>query len=219
MEDQTTSTPLTQLSVGELTERLATSDPIPGGGSAAALAGAMGAALVSMVAELTVNRPDAAAHVTELTALRDAATRARADLLRLAEEDAAAYDAVVKARRLPRDSDAERAARGAAVRAAMLVAAEVPLRTAQAAAEVLELAERIAPIGNPNTASDAGVAAQLASAAVRGALLNVRINLPYLPADAPLSVAAPAEMARLEALAVTAEAAALDIVQRRMEPS
>src|SRR6266508_3660676 len=114
MGDATTT--LSDLTVRDLTARLASRDPIPGGGSAAALAGAMAAALVSMVAELSVGRADAAEHE----------------------------------------------------------------------AEVLELAQTIAPIGNRNAASDAGVAAQLAAAAIRGALLNVRINLPYLPTDEPL---------------------------------
>ena len=81
---------------------------------------------------------------------------------------------------MPKESDAEREARASALRSAMLEAARVPMRIAVVAAEVLEMAERIAPIGNRNAASDAGVAAQLAAAGLRGALLNVRINLPYL---------------------------------------
>ena len=119
--------------------------------------------------------------------LRDDAV-AHLDLLqRLAEQDASAYEAVVTARRLPKETDENAATRGAELGAPWSAAAEVPLRTAEVAAEVLDLARRIAPIGNPNAVSDAGVAAQLAaSASVRGAILNVRINLPYLPADEPL---------------------------------
>jgi formiminotetrahydrofolate cyclodeaminase len=101
----------------------------------------------------------------------------------------------------------------------MVTAAEVPLRTAQVAAEVLDMAQRIAPIGNPNAVSDVGVAAQLAGAAVRGALLNVRINLPYLPADEPLLDTAPAEIARLQTAAETGEHAALEVVARRIGSS
>jgi formiminotetrahydrofolate cyclodeaminase len=81
------------------------------------------------------------------------------------------------------------------------------------------MAGRIAPIGNPNAVSDAGVAAQLAGAAVRGALLNVRINLPYLPAGEPLLETAPAEVARLQTAAESGERAALEVVARRMAPS
>jgi formiminotetrahydrofolate cyclodeaminase len=101
----------------------------------------------------------------------------------------------------------------------MTGAARVPLRTAIVAAEVLELAERMAPIGNRNAVSDAGVAALLAAAALRGALLNVRINLPYLPADDPLRISAAGEISRLEALAAARERAAMSAVDARLLPS
>jgi formiminotetrahydrofolate cyclodeaminase len=213
------ATDLTNLSFTELTARLASREPIPGGGSAAALAGAMGAALVAMVAELTIERPDAAPHEGVLRELRDDAVARLALLQRLAEQDAAAYDAVVRARRLPRDDDEQRATRKAELALAIVAAAEVPLRTAEVAAEVLDLAQRIAPIGNPNAVSDAGVAAQLSSAAVRGAALNVRINLPYLPEDAPLRGTAAADIERLERHAAEVEAATLAEVNGRIMPS
>jgi formiminotetrahydrofolate cyclodeaminase len=214
-----TATDLRHLSLGELTQRLASHDPIPGGGSAAAIAGAMGAALVGMVAELTIGRPDAEAHVTELASLRDDAARYRDELLSLAQTDAAAYAAVVAARKLPKATDEEKATRRAALDEAMVAAADAPLQVARRAAATLELAARIAPIGNPNAASDAGVAAQLASAAVRGAILNVRINLPYLPAAAALRAAAPAELEALEARADEVERATVAEVNRRITPS
>jgi formiminotetrahydrofolate cyclodeaminase len=217
VEDPTTN--LTDFSVKQLTARLASRDPIPGGGSAAALAGAMGAALVAMVAELTIGRADASDHQGQLIELRDSAQARRSALLDLAEDDAAAYAAVVVARRMPKGDEAEREARQRILRTTMVTAAEVPLRTAQVAAEVLDMAQRIAPIGNPNAVSDAGVAAQLAGAAVRGALLNVRINLPYLPAGEPLLATAPAEVERLQGAAETGERAALEVVGRRMTPS
>lgn len=217
MEDGKTN--LTDLSIKELTARLASREPIPGGGSAAALAGAIGAALVAMVAELTIGRPDAAAHQEQLTDMRDGAALRRSALLDLAEEDAAAYAAVVAARRLPKETDAQREARARVMRTTIVAAAEVPLRTAQVSAEVLDLAERIAPISNPNAVSDAGVAAQLASAAIRGALLNVRINLPFLPPGEPLLDSAPAEVARLEESAAAGERAALEVVAGRIGPS
>jgi formiminotetrahydrofolate cyclodeaminase len=217
VEDQTTN--LTDLSFRELTTRLASREPIPGGGSAAALAGAMGAALVAMVAELSIGRADASDHQAQLHDLRDSAVVRQSALLDLAEDDAAAYAAVVAARRMPKEDEAARAARARILRTTMVAAAEVPLRTAQVAAEVLDMARRIAPIGNPNAVSDAGVAAQLASAAVRGALLNVRINLPYLPAGEPLLETAPAEVERLETAAEAGERATLDDVSRRIGPS
>ncbi|HEX2142681.1 MAG TPA: cyclodeaminase/cyclohydrolase family protein [Candidatus Limnocylindria bacterium] len=212
----TSNTSLTDLPLRELLARLATRDPVPGGGSAAALAGAMGAALVSMVTELTIGRPDAADHEDQLLEARSEATSHLAALLDLADEDAAAYHSVVEARRLPRTTDEEQAARLLALNSAMHRAAEAPLRTAQTAARVLDLANGVAPIGNLNAVSDAGVAALLAAASVRGAALNVRINLPYLPAGDPLGTIAPEEVARLEHLADELERSALDIVARRM---
>lgn len=172
--------PLTDLTVRRLVERLATSDPVPGGGSAAALAGAMGAALVHMVVELSTGRPAGAGHEDALSEIGAAATAAQAELLALAERDAVAYDAVVRARRLPRGSDSERQARDDRLAAAVREATRVPLETARVAAEVFGLAELLAPIGTRNAISDVGVAALLASTALRGAALNVETNLPYL---------------------------------------
>ena len=206
------SSRLADLTVREMLDRLASRAPAPGGGSAAALAGAMGAALVAMVAELTSGRPEYAEHETTVMQLRADAVACKDLLLELADEDATTYQSVVSARRMPRESEAERATRSAALGEAMLAAARIPMRIATVAAEVLGLAERIAPIGNRNAASDSGVAAQLAAAALRGAALNVRINLPYLPVDEPLRLSAPSELALLEAQAGEREAAVLRAV-------
>jgi formiminotetrahydrofolate cyclodeaminase len=207
-----THAPLASLSVRDLAERLASRAPVPGGGSAAAISGALGASLVGMVAELTIGRPDAADRDEVLRDVRDAAAGLRDQLLDLAETDAAAYDAVMTARRLPKTTDAERDERTRRMRHTILEAARVPLETARRSREVLDLAVRIAPIGNRNAISDAGVAAQLASAAVRGAVLNVRINLPYLPADEPLRHEAAHEASMLEAAAVQREDEVLSAV-------
>jgi formiminotetrahydrofolate cyclodeaminase len=213
------STQLTDLPVQAFLERLGSSDPVPGGGSAAALAAAMGAALVAMVAELTIGRPAYAEHEETIRELRFDALDRRTELLGLAQEDADAYDIVVRARHLPKASEAEMAARSSALEAAMLDAARIPLRAAEVASEVLDLAARIAPIGNRNAVSDAGVAAQLAAAGLRGALLNVRINLPYLAENEPMKESAPVEIARLEALAAKGERAALAAVDARLVAS
>jgi len=210
---------LTDLPLHTLLDRLSSSDPVPGGGSVAAIAGAMGAALVAMVAELTIGRADYSEHELTVRELLAAALERRQLLLALAEEDASAYQSVVAARRMPRETEPQREARAAALRTAMIAAARVPLQVANVAAEVLELASRIAPIGNRNAVSDAGVAAQLSGAALRGALLNVRINLPYLPADEPLRESAPPELVRLEAIADERERAALAAVDARLLPS
>ena len=209
---------LSDLTVHAFLDRLASSDPAPGGGSAAGLAAAMGAGLVAMVAELTLGRPAYAEHEDLASDLRDAARARKDQLLALAEEDAVGYDAVVTARHMPKESEAEREARAAALRGAMVEAARVPMQIALVAAEVLEMAERLAPVGNRNAVSDAGVAAQLAAAGLRGALLNVRINLPYLAEDEPLRLSAPAEIDRLDAFATVHERAALGAVDERLTP-
>ncbi len=183
---------LTDLPARTLIERLATSDPIPGGGSAAALAGAMGAALVHMVVSLTSGRPAAEVHEAALLEIGNAATTAQSDLLRLTELDAIAYAAVVSARRLPRETELERQSRDVQMASAIREATMAPLETARRAADVLTLTERLAPMGNRNAISDVGVGALLAAAAMRGAALNVRINLPYLAADDPLRAEAAA---------------------------
>ena len=187
---------LNDLPARELIERMASGDPIPGGGSAAALAGAMGAGLMRMVVALTTGRPAAAEHEAELTEIAMAASSLQSELLNLVELDAVAYDAVIRARRLPRDTDLERQARAVQVAAAVREATRAPLQTARLAEQVLSLGERLAPIGSRNAISDVGVGALLAGAALRGAVLNVEINLPALDDDA-LRTDASREVVRL----------------------
>jgi formiminotetrahydrofolate cyclodeaminase len=214
--DSPDETELALLPVSELTARLSSSAPVPGGGSAAAIAGSMGAALVAMVANLTVGRAEYAEAEPLAEEIGREAMLLRDQLTELAQRDSEAYGAVVRARRLPKESDDERARRKAAMGEAFVQAATVPMETARTARQVLALAARIAPIGNRNAASDAGVAAQLASAAVRGAILNVRINLPYLPADAEIASSGPTELERLGAEAVATEREALAAVEARL---
>jgi methenyltetrahydrofolate cyclohydrolase len=207
---------LTDLPSHELVERLASREPVPGGGSAAAIAASLGAALVGMVVELTIGRPEAAAHDELLADVRTSASRLRAELLELAETDAAAYEAVVTARRMPRGSDDEIEARRTAMNDATREATRIPLVTATDAAAILELAERVAPIGNRNAISDVGVGALLAAAASRGAGLNVRINVPYLAAGDPLAAAATAELDGILATVDARERRIAAIVAERM---
>jgi glutamate formiminotransferase/formiminotetrahydrofolate cyclodeaminase len=207
---------LSELSVRDLLGRLSTSAPVPGGGSAAAVAGAFGAALVHMVVELTVGRPSAAGQEDTLGAIRAEASRLRDALVDLAEADALAYERVVVARRLPKDTDAERAERQSRIAAATRDATEAPLATARAAGAVLALAEQLAPIGNANAISDVGVGGMLAATALRGAAMNVAINLPSLSPDDPLGAAAGAEIDRLLAELDGRERALRQAVQGRM---
>ena len=181
-----TDTPrLLDHTVSQFARRLASSDPTPGGGSAAALCAALGASLVAMVARLTAGRPAYAEHDEAARRISDTADEVCAQLLDLIETDAAAYDAVVTARRMPRDDDAAER-RAAAVRAALEGAIRAPLRIAALAADVLQLAEQIASFGNRNALSDVAVAGDLAWAGLRGGLANVAINVPGLAAEDPL---------------------------------
>lgn len=176
----------TKISVEAFLERLASDDPAPGGGSASALAGAMAAALVEMVVGLSAGRAGAADHEEELRELGLTAAGLQSELTQLVETDAAAYASVIAARRLPRETERERELRRVQIDAAVRDATRAPLHIAERAAEVFAAAERLAPIGSRNAISDVGVAAALAGAALRGAALNVRINLPHLAADEPL---------------------------------
>jgi glutamate formiminotransferase/formiminotetrahydrofolate cyclodeaminase len=137
----------------------------------------MGASLLSMVLGLTLSKEKFAAVADELRPIADEADRAGARLEALMNEDAASFDAMVAARRLPKETEEEKAARSAAMQAAALHAAEVPMETARCAATLLSRVPLVAEKGNPNAASDAGVAALLLAAAAEGALLNVGINL------------------------------------------
>lgn len=206
---------LTELSVRALVERLATRDPAPGGGSAAALAGAMAAALVRMVVELTAPRAESAEAAAELSDIGHAATTWQSELLNLAELDANAYSAVANARRLPRESELEREARDVQFAAAMREATRAPLATVRAASAVFELAERLAPIGTRHAISDVGVGGMLATAAARGAALNVRINLPYVN-DAELRTDATTTLEELIPPLADRERALDSIVAERM---
>ncbi|HEY3124768.1 MAG TPA: cyclodeaminase/cyclohydrolase family protein, partial [Thermoanaerobaculia bacterium] len=130
-----------------------------------------------MVAALTVAKEKYAASHAAVRPIGEAAARTRERLLVLAREDSDSYDAVVAARRLPKETDVERAERTRRMAEANRLAAEVPLRTGREAAGFLALLPELAEKGNPNAASDAGTAALLLEAAVQGALLNVAINL------------------------------------------
>src|SRR5579862_7103297 len=125
--------------IGAWLAALASSDPAPGGGAAAALEVAMGAALVEMVCNLTIGKPAFAEHEATMTAVRDRATALRGQATALAAEDADAFTAVIAAYRLPKETDVEQVERTARIQAALAEAADVPRRTAAAASEVLEL--------------------------------------------------------------------------------
>ncbi|ACA59535.1 cyclodeaminase/cyclohydrolase family protein [Candidatus Desulforudis audaxviator] len=163
-------------SLGEFLERAGSGDPTPGGGSAAAVAGALGAAMAAMVAELTLGRARYRDVEPEVRALLKEAGGLRRELETLASEDSTAFARLLETYRMAQNTDQEQEERRMAIQAALSQAAEVPLEVARAGLETLRLAERLAAIGNEQALSDAGVAAYLAAASVRSALMNVLIN-------------------------------------------
>lgn len=146
--------------------------PTPGGGAVAALAGAIGAGLVSKVARLSLGQRE-----EEFRKLGNKVTKLQSELLKLADEDCQAYNKVVEAYRLPKGSEGQNETRKTEIQEALKQAALVPLKTAKKSLDVLNLASFAARNGNQNCVSDARCAVELATAAIYGALENVRINL------------------------------------------
>ena len=168
---------LTDKQVIQFLDALASSAPAPGGGSVAALSGALGAALVSMVCNLTLGRKKYADVQDEIASLVERSEALRDELTDLLEADVAAYTRVSTAYRLPRGTDQEKFARSAAIQEALKEATIVPIHVAEACVKVLDLCTPAAEKGNVNVVSDAGVAALMAEAGLRSAALNVIINL------------------------------------------
>lgn len=190
-------------SLESFVDALASSAPTPGGGAASGLVGALAAALAEMVGQLTTGKARFESVESQVREALAALAQRRAELLRLIDDDAAAYGQVAAAYRLPRGDESERAARDVAIQSALAEAIDPPRRIGIAALEVVRLSCEIAAIGNPNVASDAGCAALLGEAAVRCATLNVLANVVLLR-DTALG-----EQARAEAEARDAEAASL----------
>lgn len=155
----------------------ASGKPAPGGGSVSACVGALGAALTSMVCNLTIGKEQFAAVEDRMKEVLAASEAARARLQELLQEDTTAYGGVLAAYRLPKDTPEQRAARHAAVQEGLVVAATVPLEICREAVGVCRLAKVAAELGNANAVTDAGIGALLGEAAAVGAALNVRINL------------------------------------------
>jgi len=179
------SPPLTEaVTIASFFEQVASPSPTPGGGTVAAFVGALSTCLATMVANLTVGKKKYAASEAALLDLKRDAETLRGELLTLARLDSEAFDAVLRARRLPQATPGESAERQKALERAGVEATRVPLRTAAACLKAVELAQVAARLGNVNAASDAGVAGLLARAAAEGAILNVRINLKSLDSQA-----------------------------------
>ena len=174
-------TPWMEMSVREFQAALASSSPTPGGGTAAAISLGQASALTIMVCDLTIGKEKWSAgwDIAEKAMIRAVKTMTRAG--ELADEDSDAFDEVMASFRLSKDTEDEKMSRRDAIRRATLIATEKPFETANLALQLLELLPELAAKGNGNAVSDVGVAGLLASAACKGAMFNVEINLPGLP--------------------------------------
>jgi methenyltetrahydrofolate cyclohydrolase len=168
---------LTEKPVITFLDELASDAPAPGGGSVAAISGALGAALISMVCNLTLGKKGYEEVQDDIQDLLDQSEALRAELTMLVEEDVKAYTGYSVAAKMPRSSDEEKAERAKAMQAALKTATDVPLHIAETAVKVMDLCTPAAEKGNKWAVSDAGVAVLMAEAALRSAALNVLINL------------------------------------------
>lgn len=197
------------MTVAQLLAALSSPEPTPGGGSAAAVAGAMGASLLVMVTGLAKSNTNADHEKTALSKARGALEPIVSNLMQLADADTAAFNAVMAAYKRPKATDDEKAARSAAIQEALRGATETPLRTLRACVDALDHGRAVAEHGNRSASSDAGVAIGLLKAAADGAAANVRINLTSLK-DAAYVGATDSEVT---ALTATASAHAADALR------
>jgi formiminotetrahydrofolate cyclodeaminase len=187
---------ITQHPLETFLDELASGAPTPGGGSAAAIMGAMGAALVSMVCNVTLGKKGHEAVEAEMKSVRDESEKLRQRLTALVAEDVAAFDALMAAYRLPKSSEGDKSQRAAAIQSSLRGATETPLACARACAEVVALSRRAGEKGYAGVISDAGVGVLAANTALRSAALNVYINAPSLK-DRAFADAATAELEKL----------------------
>jgi methenyltetrahydrofolate cyclohydrolase len=168
---------LTKKTVSAFLDELASSSPAPGGGSVAALSGALGAALATMVTNLTIGKKKYVDVEGEMKKIKAEAETLRLRFTELIDKDTEAFNKVMEAFALPKESEAQKTLRSAAIAAATKEATLVPLEVMKHCIDAMALAQQVASAGNSNSASDAGVSALMLHAACEGAALNVKINL------------------------------------------
>jgi glutamate formiminotransferase/formiminotetrahydrofolate cyclodeaminase len=206
---------LVDMSCAAFAEETASESPAPGGGSISAYMGALGAALAAMVANLSSHKAGWDERWEEFSEWAVRAQQIKNDLLRLVDDDTDAFDRVMAAFGMPKDTDEAKAARTAAIQAETRNATEVPLRTMQRSYDAFEVIRAMAEQGNPNSVSDAGVGALCARSAVMGAYLNVKINAAALK-DREFADQIIAQGAEIEQKAIAAEAEILEIVNAKI---
>ncbi len=171
------------LSVREFLEKLSSKEPVPGGGGAAAMAGALAAALSSMVANLTVGNEKFKENEQTVEMVKEEAGAMEEELLQSVAEDADTFKAFMECLKMPKGTDEEKAKRTEAVSAAAKAASLAPFKIMRSSLDVMKIAQRLVKIGNPNVVTDAACSAILARAAARSAAYNVDINLKYVRDD------------------------------------
>lgn len=206
---------VTQASVEKFLDELAGGNPTPGGGSAAAIMGAMGAALVSMVCNVTFGKKGYEGVEHEMRAILQESENVRQRLTAMVAEDIAAFDSIMAAYKLPKDTPEDKTRRGAAIQAGLRRATESPLDCARACAEVIALARRASERGYLNVISDGGVGVLAGFTGLRSAALNVYINVPALK-DRAFADAAAAELEKLVASAAAESEAVYKIVRAKL---
>ena len=194
---------------------LASRNPTPSGGSAAAVMGAMGAALVSMVCNLTIGRTQYRDFEEELKSVLTKAEELRRDLIKMIEEDMQAFDGVMRAYRMPRLTKDETATRAQVIQTALKTATLVPMRCCRACGEVIILGRVVGDKGNRNVVSDAGVATVAAYAALRSAALNVFTNAKVIT-DRIFAEKQLVELEQLLSEAATATEASYELVKKKL---
>lgn len=182
----------------------ASNEPVPGGGSIAALSGALAAALAEMVANLTIGKKKYVEVESEMKGIVEALEVKRQELIELVDKDASSFDDVMKAFKLPKETDEEKKERTIAIQAGMKYAASVPLSVAKAANALFDITEAVVVKGNTNAVTDGAVATMMARTAVLSALYNVKINLASIK-DEEFVAQMTKEVNELEANAIARE--------------
>jgi formiminotetrahydrofolate cyclodeaminase len=170
-------TKLVKQNIKMFLDEVASSSPAPGGGSVAALSGALGAALTSMVCNLTKAKQGYESVQDEIAEVLEKSEGLRKDLIDLIDKDTDAFNEVMKSLKMPKETEDQKEERRNAMQTAFKQAAEVPLETARKCVQILDVAQVVAEKGNKNSISDAAVSALMAQTGVQAAMLNVRINL------------------------------------------
>jgi len=163
--------------VSNFLDELASNSPTPGGGSVAALAGALGAALISMVGNLTVGKKKYEDVEKDIKKIISSSEKLRYELSQLIEEDVKVFNNFMATYKMPKETEDEKKVRAEKIQESLIKAAKVPLRVAYKCLDILSLSKEVAEKGNINVVSDAGVAVLMAEAALESAILNVKINL------------------------------------------